>query len=88
MELVLLTRTAVNTWWYLLSSTGVLRKQFCNNVRQYATLGDGHIPQKLAQFIVIPNSQLNVTGDNADGRKECYFYVNFNPLSRFIYRFL
>lgn len=34
------------------------------NVRQHTTLGDGDVAEKLVQLLVVPDSELEMTGDD------------------------
>ena len=48
----------------LLGLVGLLGEEYGLDVRQYTTLGDGHTGEELVQFLVVADSQLQVTGDD------------------------
>ena len=43
---------------------GLLGEKHSLDVRQNSTLGDGHTREELVQFLVVTDSQLQVTGDD------------------------
>ena len=43
---------------------GLLGEQDCLDVGQDASLGDGHASQQLVQLLVVPDGQLEMTGDD------------------------
>ena len=48
----------------LLGLLGLLGQKHGLDVRQHTTLGDGHTGEKLVQFLVVTDGQLQVTGDD------------------------
>ena len=48
----------------LLCLVGLLGEKYSLDVRQYTTLSDGHTREKLVQFLVITDGQLEMTGDD------------------------
>ena len=48
----------------LLSLLRLLGQKYSLDVRQNTTLGDGHTREKLVQFLVVTDGQLQMTGDD------------------------
>ena len=49
---------------HLLALLGLLGQKHCLDVGEDTTLGDGDSRQQLVQFLVVPDGQLQVTGDD------------------------